>query len=139
MVNLLRKIIEAEPTHELWVKIWHRFLHQKLSKTIPFEATNLLGFQSELSLKKLFFKRIQSIQNTSLREGVVCVCVGESFELQLVDGLQENGVQRRQQRLVRRERAFEVRNVHRMSLKQKKVHCHCHCHEIELHLHVKTA
>ena len=94
--------------------------------------------------KKLFFKRIQSIQNTSLREGVVCVCVGESFELQLVDGLQEVRVQRRQQRLVRRECAFEVRNVHRMSLKQKKVHRHCHEIEyifmlivIKLHTHVR--
>ena len=94
--------------------------------------------------KKLFFKRIQSIQNTSLREGVVCVCVGESFELQLVDGLQEVGVQRRQQRLVRREGAFEVRNVHRVSLKQKKVHRHCHEIEyicmlivIKLHTHVR--
>ncbi len=36
-------------------KIWHRFLH-KLSKTIPFEATNLMCFQSELSLKKNIFQ-----------------------------------------------------------------------------------
>ena len=66
------------------------------------------------SLNKLTFKNV-----SFRREGIIRIRVRESLELQLVDILQEVWVQRRQQRLVCRECAFEVRNVHRMTLKKK--------------------
>ena len=68
-------------------------------------------------MMQLAAKKQRRHQREPLGLGVVRVGVGEALELELVDVVDERLVERRQQRLVGREGALEVRNVHRVALK----------------------